>query len=93
VAQAHAQNWQLAGKVLDRSHRDARLGGRAGAGRNHQAIELPGVEPRFDLGHGDFVIAEHFHLRAQFAEILDDVVGEAVVVIDHQEFHGLTLAV
>ena len=93
VAQAHAQNWQLAGKVLNGRHRNARLGGRAGAGRDHEAIELPGVEPRLDLSHSDFVVAKHLHLRAEFAEILDDVVGEAVVVVDHQEFHGFNLPV
>jgi hypothetical protein len=87
VAQAHAQDGQLAGKVLDRSHRDAGLGRRAGAGRNDQAIELPALQARFDLGHGDLVVAEHFHLGAQFAKVLDDVVGEAVVVVDHQESH------
>ncbi len=93
VAQAHAQNWQLTGKVPDGRHRDARLCGRAGARRDHEAIELPGVEPHFDVSHGDFVVAKHFHLRTEFAEILDDVVGEAVVVVDHQEFHGFNLPV
>jgi hypothetical protein len=33
------------------------------------------------------VVADHAHLFTQLAEILHEVVGEAVVVVDHQD-HG-----
>jgi hypothetical protein len=84
VPQTHAQDGQLAGKVLDGSHRDTGFQRRARAGRDHHAIRCA----RSDALDGDLVVAEHLHIRAQLAEVLDDVVGEAVVVVDHQELHG-----
>jgi len=35
-----------------------------------------------ELVHRDLVIAENFDVRAEFAEVLDEVVGEGVVVVD-----------
>ena len=35
-----------------------------------------------ELIHRDLVIAEDFDIRAEFAEVLDEVVGEGVVVVD-----------
>jgi hypothetical protein len=40
-----------------------------------------------DLLDADLVVAEHPHVGAELAEILHEVVGEAVVVVDHQQ-HG-----
>src|SRR3989344_1891704 len=81
VAQAHAQDGQLAGKTLQRGHADTGFGGRAGTGREHQAVGLHGG----DLVEGDLVVAHHLDLFAQFAEVLHQVEGEAVVVVDHQQ--------
>ena len=36
------------------------------------------------------VVADHLDLRPQLAQVLDEVVGEAVVVVDHEDFHALT---
>jgi predicted Zn-dependent protease len=44
------------------------------------------LRPQF--GHafnGDFVVAKHPHVFTQFGEVLHQVVGEAVVVVDHQQ--------
>ena len=87
VAQAHAQDRQLAGKVPDGGHRHARLARRAGAGADAQARELPGLEARVQLVQRHLVVAQRDHLGAQLAEILHDVEGEAVVVVDHQQLH------
>jgi hypothetical protein len=38
-----------------------------------------------DALHRDFVVAKHPDLLAQFAEVLHQVEGEAVVVVDHQQ--------
>src|SRR6202008_3233624 len=38
-----------------------------------------------DFRDGDFIVAEGAHVLAQFTEILHDVVGEGVVVVDHQQ--------
>ena len=83
VPEADTEDGQLAGEVADRLDRNAGLRGRARAGGNHEAIGLA----RRDAFDGDFVIAKHFHLGAQFTEVLHQVEGEAVVVVDHEEFH------
>ncbi|MPN07828.1 hypothetical protein SDC9_155100 [bioreactor metagenome] len=80
VAEADAEQRNLAGEFLDRRQRHAGLRRRAGAGRNDQIVGLEAG----DLGQRDGVVAEDFHLLAKFAEIMDEVVGEAVVVVDHQ---------
>src|SRR6218665_1402859 len=87
VTQAHAQNRQLAGKMPDRRHRNAGLGRGAGAGREHQALGGSGRKalPR------DRVVAKHLDIGTEFAQVLDDDVGEAVVVVDHQESHAALL--
>ena len=38
--------------------------------------------------HGDGVVAKHPHLRAQLTEVLHQVVGERIVVVDYGD-HGL----
>ena len=38
-----------------------------------------------DFVERDGVVAEHLHVLPQLAEVLDDVVGEAIVVVDHQQ--------
>ena len=80
VAQAHAQNRPLAGKVAYRLHRDAGFGRRARTRRDHQTIKIDGRQ----LRHAELIIAHHLHLGTELTEVLDDVVGKAVVVVDHQ---------
>ena len=43
-----------------------------------------------DLGHGDLVVAPHVALDAELAEVLDQVVDERVVVVDHEYAHGVS---
>ncbi|MNC89568.1 hypothetical protein D3C83_55240 [compost metagenome] len=40
---------------------------------------------RLDLVERDFVIAANTHLLAEFAQVLHEVVGERIVIIDHQQ--------
>ena len=40
---------------------------------------------RLDARHVDRVVAADLHLGPQLAEVLDQVVGEAVVVVDHDD--------
>ena len=58
--------------------------GRPGPGRDADPIRIE----RFDLREGDFVVALHHDLATQLAEILDEVVGERVVVIDDQNLYS-----
>lgn len=52
---------------------------------NHDAL---GIQ-RFDFGDGQLVVAHHFDLGTQLAEVLHNVVGKGVVVVDHQQ-HGVS---
>ena len=51
------------------------------AGRHADAV---GVE-RGDLIQRDLVVARDAHVLAQFAEVLHQVVGKRIVVVDHQQ--------
>jgi hypothetical protein len=42
-----------------------------------------------DAGNVDLVVAQHLHLGTQFSQVLHQVEGEAVVVVDHQ-YHEST---
>ena len=85
VAEAHAEQRDRRSEAADDFARDARLVRRAGAGRNADARGLH----RRDFVGRDFVVSLHERIRAEFAEILDEVVGEGVVVIDDEQ-HGLS---
>ena len=86
VAQANAQDRQLAGEVANGVHGDARLIRGARARGNHQPLGLQG----FNLLNGDFVVAVYLHVGTQLGQVLHHVVGEGIVVIDHQQ-HNLFL--
>jgi hypothetical protein len=80
VPEAHAEDRDAAREPLDRLERDACLVRRARAGGKH---DMRGCE-RFDFRHVELVVAEHLHLRAELAEVLHQVEGERIVVVDHQ---------
>src|SRR6185436_9414825 len=81
VAEADAEDRQLAGEGADRVDADARLGRRARPGRQDDRV---GCE-RADAVDVDLVVAKHAHVFSQLAEVLDEIEREAVVVVDHQE--------
>ena len=85
VSEADAEERQLARERLDGGERDAGGVGVAGTGREDERLGLE----RPDAVHVDFVVAHHVHLRAQSPEVLDEVVGERVVVVDH-EYHSVS---
>src|SRR3954454_16328935 len=63
---------------------DAGLVRRARAGRDHDAL-VGSLEQPVGVG---LVVADDLDVRAQLAEVLDEVVGEAVVVVDDEDPHG-----
>ena len=81
VSQADAEDGEARADFQDDVVGDAGFLRRAGAGRDDDGFGLEGL----DFGDGDFVVALDDGFRAKFAELLDKVVGERVVVIDDEE--------
>src|SRR4051794_12067908 len=82
VAQADAEHGDAAlGERANRLDRDARLVRRARPGRDDNAVGLA-------LEHALLVVAPHLDLRTQLAQVLDQVVCEGVVVVDHEHLHA-----
>src|SRR5512133_2904466 len=81
MPEAYAEYRQPAGELADQGDRDAGFAWGARPGGDDDAR---GVQRRdaFDV---DGVVAHHPHLVAEFAEILHQVVGEGIVVVDHQQ--------
>src|SRR4029077_725132 len=77
--EAHAEDGDLAGELLDRLVGDACIVWRPGTGRDDDA-----VEPR-KLADRHLVVAKHRGLHAELTEVLDEVVSERVVVVDDRE--------
>src|SRR3954447_14764455 len=86
VAEADAERRHAGlGEAPHRLDRDAGLGGRARPGRDDHAVP-PALEQLADLRR---VVADDLDLRPQLAQVLDEVVGERVVVVDREDArHG-----
>ena len=81
MTQTHPENRNTWPVFAHQFHRDARLVGRAGPRGNHY---VRGRE-RIDVVERDLVVTVDRHALAQLPEILHQVVGERVVIVDHQE--------
>ncbi len=81
VAEADPQDRQLRRRGAQQRQADPRLIGRAGPGRQDHPLR----PHRQRVLHRDLVVAPDSRLRPQLVHIVDEVVGEAVVVIDHQD--------
>src|SRR5262249_37104435 len=86
MPEAHAQDRDPACIFLYRRHRHARFVGGTGSRRNHHTSRAH----RPDLGNADLIVANHLHLGAQFAQILHQIPGEGIVVVDHQYHDSLS---
>ena len=75
----------MPGHVRNERNEDAGLAGRAGPGRKQDPLRLQG----FDFVHGELVVAADIDFGTQLAQILDEVVGEGVVVVEDED-HGRT---
>ena len=80
MAQADAENRHLPASLLDDFQRHAGLVRRARPGRDHDALR----RQLANLLDRQLVVARDAHVLTQLAEVLHEVVGEAVVVVDHQ---------
>ncbi len=59
---------------------DAGLVRRARSGRDDNPFGMH----RFDVADRDLIVAANLNLRAQFADVLDQVVGERIVVVEYE---------
>jgi len=78
VSQADTEDRGRLTEAADHVAGDAGLFGSAWAGGDD---DLTGFEP-FDLFQGNFVVPKDLHLCSQLAEIVKEIVGERVVVVD-----------
>ena len=67
---------------------DTSLPGRAGPRRDADTVGIQGC----NLLRGDLVVAADKWIRPQFSKILDEVIGEGIVVIDDKDHDGKKLA-
>ena len=85
VAEADAERLDAGlGEAAHGLDADAGLVGRARAGADDDAV----VVVLQQLVDGCDVVADHFEVGPELAQVLDEVVGERVVVVDHQDPHG-----
>src|SRR3989344_3895959 len=84
MAEADAEDWQGFRRMADESEADPGFIWRTRPGRQQDGLR-PQAQRLID---GDRIIAMDNRLRPQLVEIVDEVVGEAVVVIDHQDHDG-----
>ena len=66
-------------------HRVSGVFRRARPRRDHESV---GFEERC-IGSGEFVVSDHNRFGPQLAEILHEVVGERVVVVDYENPHPI----
>src|ERR1700676_4344130 len=84
MAQAHAQDGKLSCEAPDELDANAGILRRARARRNHDAVwPAPG-----DFLDGNLVVSMDFDIASELAEILRQVVGEGIVVVE-QENHDV----
>src|SRR5205814_4965846 len=86
VAEADAEDRGAAGKMADGIDADAGLTGGAWPGRDDDPLGRHLV----DVLDSDLVVAKHLDSRAELAQVLVEVVGEAVVVVDEKKHQNFT---
>lgn len=84
VSQADAQQGDSSAEGADDIVGEAGFAWRARAGGDQ---DLVGME-LFDLGESDLVIAADLEGHLHFAQVLDEIIGEGIVVIDDKH-HGV----
>src|SRR5688500_9060368 len=81
MSEAHSQHRHAWPERLDELDANPGFSGRAWPRRNDHV----GRAKRVDIGNGDFVIAPHHRLAAQFSNQLHEVPGERVVVVEDED--------
>ncbi len=84
VSKADAQDGQLTGKLTHDLETDPRV---LGSSRTRGDDQRVGARVP-DAVYVDGVVAVHHRLRPELAQLLDEVVGEGVVVVYEQDTYG-----
>ena len=69
------------GKMPQQRDADACLLRGARPGRDEDAVGVHGL----DLRGRDLVVAADGHLSTEFAHVLDEVIGEGIVIVEHED--------
>lgn len=86
MSQADPEQGNFAGKMADQVDADSGFLRRAWSRGKQNALGVHGV----DFCHSQLVVPAHYDLRSQFTQILDQVVGKGVVVVENED-HWLQL--
>src|SRR5689334_4180051 len=84
VAEAYAEDRHLARETAHERHRDPGVARRAGPGRDDDPLRVH----RFDFVERGGIVAHDLDRGPELAQVLDEVPGEAVVVVEHQQHGG-----
>src|SRR4029079_4168603 len=84
MAETHPENRSRFVEVLDNFFRYSRIARNSRAGGDHNVRRLK----RFNFRQRDAVVAEYPKLLAHLAQILHEVVGERIVVIDNDNHNS-----
>lgn len=80
MSQAHTQNRRFARHMPDQRNQNSCLARRARPRRKQNSLRLE----RLDLLHRQLIVAPHLYLRTQLAQVLHQVEGERVVVVENE---------
>src|SRR5208337_3943759 len=83
MSQEHAKNGDLPCEVADQIDADAGILRSAGARRKYDTLRLQGL----DIGDRELVVTANLNLGAEFPEILNQVIGKGIVVVENKD-HG-----
>ncbi len=80
LAEADAEHRYALAPVQDQLLRQSSIGRGARSRADQDAVRFDGLDP----GEVDRVVAVDYRFRTQFADVLDEVVDEGVVVVDDE---------
>jgi hypothetical protein len=81
MSEADTENGNFVGEVTDEINADAGILGRARARRDYDAVRLH----FFHVSNRDLIVATNLDGRAEFSEILNQVVGKGIVVVENED--------
>ena len=87
MAEAHSQDGYTSGQLINHLKTYPCFVGSFRPGRDDNRIG----QFLLDFIHSGLIVSDHSHLGAQFSQILDQVVGEGIIVVDYED-HTILLS-